>query len=49
MRYIYTQPYYSAIKNGILLYHKKDKIMPFVTRWMDLGGIMLKQGKINIV
>ena len=29
------------IYNGIPLSHKKDKIVPFVTKWMDLEGIML--------
>ena len=31
--YIYTMEYYSAIKNR--------KILPFVTTWVDLEGIML--------
>ena len=29
--------------NGILLSHKKDEILPFVTAWMDLEGIMLNE------
>ena len=33
------------IHNGILLSHKKSGILPFVTTWIDLEGIMLK--KIN--
>ena len=28
---------------GILLSHKKDEILPFVTTWMDLDGIMLSE------
>ena len=28
---------------GILLGHKKDKILPFVVAWMDLEGIMLSE------
>ena len=31
--YLYTMGYYSAIK--------KNEILPFVTTWMDLEGIML--------
>ena len=27
---------------GILLRHKKDEILPFVTTWMDLEGINTK-------
>ena len=29
--------------NGILLSIKKDEILPFVTTWMDLEGIMLSE------
>ena len=29
--------------NEILLSHKKNEILPFVTTWMDLGGIMLSE------
>ena len=28
---------------GILLSHKKDEILPFVTTWMGLEGIMLSE------
>ena len=36
--YIYTMQYYSAFKKK-----KKNEILPFVTTWMDLGGIMLSE------
>ena len=35
MWYMYSIEYYSAIR--------KDKIMPFVTTWMDLENIMLSE------
>ena len=35
MWYTYTMECYSAIK--------KNKILPFATTWMDLGGIMLTE------
>ena len=35
MWYIYTTEYYSAIK--------KNEILPFVTTWMELGNIMLRE------
>ena len=44
MWYIYTMEYYSAIK--------KNEILPFVTTWMELEGIMLSeisQRKTNII
>ena len=31
------------IYSGILLSHKKDEILSFVTTWMDLEGIMLSE------
>ena len=31
------------IHNGILLSHKKDKILPFATTRMDLEGVMLSE------
>ena len=42
--YTYTMENYSAIK--------KSEILPFVTTWMDLHGIMLSEisyGKTNII
>ena len=41
------------LHNGILLCHKKKKILPFVTAWMDLENIMLlkeaNQRKTNTI
>ena len=31
------------IYNGILVSHKENEILPFVTAWMDLEGIMLSE------
>ena len=35
MQYVYF--------NGKLLSHKKSDILPFVTTWIDLEGIMLSE------
>ena len=35
MWYIYTMEYYAAIK--------RNEILPFVTMWMELEGIMLSE------
>ena len=40
------------IHNGVLLGHKKNEVLPFVTAWMDLGDIMLNEiswGKTNTI
>ena len=34
---------YIHTHNRILFSHKKDEILPFVTTWMDLDGIMLRK------
>ena len=53
--YIYTYIYihtYIYISSGVLLSHKKNKILPFVTTWLDLEGTMLSeisQRKTNII
>ena len=31
------------IHNGILLIHKKNKIMPFAVTWMDLESVILSE------
>ena len=31
------------LHNGILLSHKKEKILPFATVWVDLENIMLSE------
>ena len=31
------------IHNGILLSHKKDKIMPFAATWMEIGTFTLSE------
>ena len=31
------------VHSGILLSHKKNEILPFVTTWMDLEGIVLSE------
>ena len=35
--------YIYNIYNEILLSHKKNEILPFVTTWMDLEGIILHE------
>ena len=37
--YTYTHTHTHTHTPGILLSHKKSKILPFATRWMDLEGI----------
>ena len=37
-----TLSIYMYVSNGILLSHKKNENLPFVT-WMDLEGIMLRE------
>ena len=32
---------YGTYINGILLSHKKEEILPFVTAWIDLEGIVI--------
>ena len=41
--YIHMKSYllHGILHGGILLRHKKDKTLPFVTTWMHLEGIML--------
>ena len=39
-----------CVYDGLLLSHKEKEILPFITTWMDLEGIMLSeisQGKTN--
>lgn len=31
------------VHHGILFSHEKEEILPFVTSWVDLGGIMLSE------
>ena len=42
-----------CVRHGILPSHEKEEILPFVTSWVDLGGIMLseivRQRKTNTV
>lgn len=42
----------ACVCNGILCSHKKDKLLPCVTTWMDLEGITLSQlekGKCQMI
>ena len=32
------------VYNGILLSHKKEKIIPFAATWMDLEIVILREG-----
>ena len=41
---VYTHTHtHTHTHNGVLLSHKKDEIMPFVTTWMDLEIIILSK------
>ena len=41
--YIYINVLYIYIHNGILLNHKKNKIMPVVANWMELEILILSK------
>ena len=42
--YIYTHTHtHTHTNNGILFSHKNNGILSFVTMWMDLEGIMLRE------
>ena len=32
-----------CVYSGILFSHKKEKILPFVTKWMEFGALMLSE------
>ena len=32
-----------CVYKGILFSHKKEKILPFVTTWMEFGALMLSE------
>ena len=40
--YTYTQTH-THVHNGILLSHKKNEILPFVTTWVYLEGTVLSE------
>ena len=53
--YMYTHtPTRACVRDGILLSHKKNEIMPFAVTWLDLDIIILSEvktekGKYHII
>ena len=41
--------WYIYIHNGILLSHKKNKIMPIAATWMELGTQLKSERKTNTI